>query len=117
VTKVLLRELCARHFGHAHAYAPKQGFSIPVHTWLRHQGRPLMTGLLARDRVDAIGWLDSAAVSRVVERHLAGAALGWELWGLMVLVAWFEERVARRPAFDHLPEVPAVAAPACPALS
>jgi asparagine synthase (glutamine-hydrolysing) len=112
VTKYLLRELCARHYGRAHAYAPKQGFSIPVHTWLRHDGRALMTGLLERDRVDAIGWLDSAAVSGVVARHLAGAALGWELWGLMVLVAWFEERVVRPPDFRGLSEVMAVSPPA-----
>jgi asparagine synthase (glutamine-hydrolysing) len=110
-TKVLLRELCARHYGHAHAYAPKQGFSIPVHTWLRHEGRALMTSLLARERVEAIGWLDAAAVSRIVGRHLAGAALGWELWGLMVLVAWFEERVARPPEFGDLSEVTAVTPP------
>jgi asparagine synthase (glutamine-hydrolysing) len=108
-TKVLLRELCARHYGRAHAYAPKQGFSIPIHTWLRHQGRELMTGLLDRDRVRALGVLDADAVSDVVDRHLAGQALGWELWGLMVLVAWFEERVLRPPAIAHLPEVPLIA--------
>jgi asparagine synthase (glutamine-hydrolysing) len=111
-TKYLLRELCARHFGRAHAYAPKRGFSIPVHTWLRREGRGLMTGLLARDRVDALGCLDAAAVSRTVDRHLAGATYGWELWGLMVLVAWFEQRVASPPDFNALSEVPAVPAAA-----
>jgi asparagine synthase (glutamine-hydrolysing) len=111
VTKFMLRELCARHYGHAHAYAPKQGFSIPVHTWLRHEGRRLMTDLLAPDRVDAIGLIDSSAVSRTVDRHIAGAAHGWELWGLMVLMAWFEARVLRPPDFRALPEVPAVSLP------
>jgi asparagine synthase (glutamine-hydrolysing) len=110
-TKYLLRELCARHFGRSHAYAPKQGFSIPVHTWLRHDGRSLLTGLLARDRVEALGVLDPAAVARSVDRHLAGAPLGWELWGVMVLVAWFEERVARPPDFRRLTEVPAIPSP------
>ena len=39
------------------------------------------------------------AVSRAVDAHLSGrAALGWELWGLMVLVAWHERRVASPPA-------------------
>jgi asparagine synthase (glutamine-hydrolysing) len=110
-TKFLLRELCARHFGRAHAYAPKQGFSIPVHTWLRREGRTLMTSLLAPHRVDAIGWIDPSAVNQAVDQHLAGAALGWELWGLMVLVAWFEERVARPPDFRDLPELQSVSAP------
>jgi asparagine synthase (glutamine-hydrolysing) len=113
-TKLLLRELCARHYGRPHAYAPKQGFSIPIHTWLRHEGRGLMTSLLDRDRVEALGLLNAAAVSAVVDRHLAGAALGWELWGLMVLVAWFDERVRRPPTFRHLPEVPVVSPAATP---
>ena len=103
-TKVALRELCARHFGRAHAFAPKQGFSIPIHGWLRHEGRALMTGLLAPERVDQLGLLDSAAVTDVVQRHLAGRPYGWELWGLMVLVAWFEERVLRPPHMRRLPE-------------
>ena len=110
-TKVLLRELCARHYGRAHAHAPKQGFSIPVHGWLRHEGRELMTSLLDRERVGALRVLDPGAVERTVERHLAGVPLGWELWGLMVLVAWFEERVARPPEFRSLPVVPEVSAP------
>jgi asparagine synthase (glutamine-hydrolysing) len=110
-TKVLLRELCARHYGRAHAYAPKQGFSIPVHTWLRHEGRSLMTDLLAPDRIGAIDWLEPAAVSKAVDQHLAGVALGWELWGLMVLVAWFEQRVAQPPDLRELPDLPSVSAP------
>jgi asparagine synthase (glutamine-hydrolysing) len=110
-TKLLLRELCARHYGRAHAYAPKQGFSIPVHTWLRHEGRPLMTSLLAAERVGAIDCLDASAVSEAVQQHLAGVALGWELWGLMVLVAWFEERVARPPDFRALPALQLISSP------
>jgi asparagine synthase (glutamine-hydrolysing) len=112
ITKYLLRELCARHYGREHAYAPKKGFSIPVHPWLRHEGRSLMTGLLAPDRVAALGWLDAGAISRVVERHLAGAPFGWELWGLMVLVAWFEDRVHTPPAIGQLNTQPVMAAPA-----
>jgi asparagine synthase (glutamine-hydrolysing) len=104
-TKVALRQLCARHFGKAHAYAPKQGFSIPVHTWLREHGRSLMTGLLAPDRVNAIGLLDSEAVTAAMNRHLAREqAYGWELWGLMVLVAWYEQRVSSPPDMSRLPD-------------
>ena len=112
-TKYLLRELCARHYGRTHAYAPKQGFSIPVHTWLRREGRTLMTDLLAPDRVARLGVLDPAAVSRIVEQHLAGERpFGWELWGLMVLVAWFEERVLTAPDLRTLQPVVSIALPA-----
>jgi asparagine synthase (glutamine-hydrolysing) len=112
VTKFLLRELCARHFGHAHAYARKKGFSIPVHSWLREDGRPLLTGLLAHDRVKAAGVLDPAAVTAAVSQHLNGAPLGWEMWGLMILVAWIERHIHGAPDFRALPPVPEIDVPA-----
>ncbi len=101
-TKVTLRRLCERHFGSDHANAPKQGFSLPIHSWLRHEGRALATELLSRDRVDALQVLDSSAVDRAVQAHMSGKrALGWELWGLMVLVAWHEQRIAHPPVLDR----------------
>jgi asparagine synthase (glutamine-hydrolysing) len=104
-TKVILRNLCARHFGREHADAPKQGFSIPVHTWLRHEGRTLMTTLLDRERVGQLASIDSAVVARAMDDHLAcKRAYGWELWGLMVLVAWYEQRVANPPNLRRLPD-------------
>lgn len=97
-TKVLLRRLVARHFGEDHARAPKQGFSVPLHHWLRGAGQTVMRRVLDRDRVRALGVLDVAAVQRAVEDHASGRrTLGPELWGLMVLVCWFEQRVASPP--------------------
>ena len=104
-TKVLLRRLCERHFGPQHGDAPKQGFSLPIHQWLRHQGRALVTGLLSPDRIDALQVLDAAAVQRAVRAHMSGErALGWELWGLMVLVAWHEQRLSRPPEVHGGPD-------------
>ena len=98
-TKVLLRRLCERHFGRRHAAAPKQGFSLPIHRWLRNEGRNLMTSLLSPERVRPLGVLDPGTVARAAEAHLSGrSTVGWELWGLMVLVAWHEQRVASTPA-------------------
>lgn len=103
-TKILLRRLCERHFGVEHARAPKQGFSIPIHRWLRDPGRSLVTTLLDRDRIDALGLLDPQAVAGAVDHHFSGRrALGWELWGLMVLVSWHEQRVQSPPEAHRLP--------------
>lgn len=104
-TKVALRRLCARHFGAPHAQAPKMGFTVPLHRWLRTSGRTVLQRLLAEDRVAALGVLDAPAVSRVVQDHLSGhRAYGWELWGLMTLVAWHEARLASPPVVTGLPE-------------
>ena len=67
------------------------GFSLPIHQWLRHQGHPLLMTLLSPDRVEPLKVLDVSAKDRAVQAHMSEAhALGWELWGLMVLVAWYE---------------------------
>jgi asparagine synthase (glutamine-hydrolysing) len=106
-TKILLRRLCERHFGSAHAYAPKRGFSIPMNDWLRSSGRALLKQGLDRDRVSAIGVLNATAVADAVHDHLTGRReLGAELWGLMTLIAWYEQRVIAPPRLDSLP-VPA----------
>lgn len=97
--KCLLRAAARRHFGPAIADRAKQGFSIPVHAWLRRKEGEPVRDLLARDSVRATGILDAGTVEALVNDHMAGrGAFGFELWGLAVLVAWHRLRVARGPS-------------------
>ena len=66
----------------------KQGFSIPVAAWLRHELRPTVDELLSPDAVRRQGVFDPAVVSRLVERHAAGEDHGRPLWNLLVFMAW-----------------------------
>jgi asparagine synthase (glutamine-hydrolysing) len=87
--KRILRHLASRTYGGTVSGAGKQGFSIPVHAWLRGPARALVGDLLSRTSLEAIPQLDAAAISRVVADHLSGRrSYGFELWGLLVLVAW-----------------------------
>jgi asparagine synthase (glutamine-hydrolysing) len=104
--KRLLRELARRRYGIAVAGAPKQGFSIPIHQWIREPGRDLVQDLLAPVSLGTLEFLDGPAVLRVVRDHLAGRrSYGWEIWGLLVLVAWHRARIARVPALPDRPVV------------
>jgi len=88
-TKRILRQLAERRCSSEIAAAPKQGFSIPVHSWLRGAGRSIVEDLLSPSSVGAIPGLDQTAVSSVVTAHLSGRrSFGFELWGLAVLAAW-----------------------------
>jgi len=99
-TKFILRQEAQDIFGPEISERPKQGFSIPVHRWLRGKARPLAEELLSRRELDEMGLLRTEAVLRVKELHMTGKAqLGFELWGLMVLAAWHRARVRHaRPA-------------------
>ena len=97
--KRILRALAEKSYGAGLARAKKQGFSIPVHEWLRGAARPLIDDLLSPSSLSAIPQLDAPAIARVVADHLSGRrAYGWELWGLMVLVAWHRQHIQRTPA-------------------
>jgi asparagine synthase (glutamine-hydrolysing) len=97
--KRVLRALARRTFGPAVADRPKQGFSIPVHAWLRGPFAEALRDLLAPASVGRLGVLDPVEVGRVLDDHLAGRqSFGFELWGLAVLVAWHRVRVERQPA-------------------
>ena len=113
--KRLLRALARRTYGPAMAGAIKQGFSIPVHEWLRGPARPLVDELLSASSVASLSLLEGAAVARAVDDHMSGRrALGWELWGLMVLSAWHRQQIQRMPAVPDAPRPDAVTIPTGP---
>ena len=96
--KRLLRRLARRRCGTGVATAAKQGFSIPIHGWLRGPARGQVEELLCESRLAAIGGLDVRAVRQVVAQHMSGRrSYGWELWGLMILSAWHAARIAAVP--------------------
>jgi asparagine synthase (glutamine-hydrolysing) len=110
--KRLLRALARRTYGPAMAGAIKQGFSIPVHEWLRGPARPLVDDLLSASSVASLSLLEGATVARAIDDHMSGRrALGWELWGLMVLSAWHRQQIQRVPAVAVAPRPDVVSIP------
>ncbi len=78
------------------ARRPKKGFGIPVADWLRGALRPLMLDLLSDARLRAQGFLEPAAVQRLVSEHLSGRADHRKpLWTLLMLQLWSERWVRR----------------------
>ncbi len=96
--KTVLREAARRTFGPDVGNRPKWGFSIPIHAWIRGPMADMISELLDPKAVDQTGVLDATGVSKVVEDHQLGRrSYGFELWGLAVLMAWYNSRVKARP--------------------
>jgi asparagine synthase (glutamine-hydrolysing) len=88
-TKILLKRIAARHVPRDCVYRAKQGFSIPIKTWLGTEFRPLMEDLLSPDRVRAQGVFSSECIERLKGEHLSGRANHSHLlWSLMVFQDW-----------------------------
>ncbi len=110
--KFILRELATSLYGKKIGSAKKRGFSIPIHQWLRGPARDLVEDLLSPNALAEIRLLDGAAITRAKDLHMHGRAqLGFELWGLMVLVAWHRARIMSIPAVTRHPELRRVVVP------
>jgi asparagine synthase (glutamine-hydrolysing) len=97
-TKPLLRSLVRKRFGPRLAARPKEGFSIPVHEWIRGPLAAQVRDLLAPESVRRLGVLDPEAVSAAVDDHFGGRrSYGFELWGLAALVSWYRMRIEKAP--------------------
>lgn len=96
--KALLRAAARRTLGPEIGDRPKQGFSIPVHKWIRGPLAETFRDLLSAPSISRLGCLDPRSVKSAVEDHFSGRrSYGFELWGLAVLVQWYRIRIQHRP--------------------
>jgi asparagine synthase (glutamine-hydrolysing) len=88
--KYVLQRILARHLPAGFFDRPKQGFSAPVADWLRGPLREQLQDELSPRRVDALGILDSKAVTASLGRFLDSgrdtSAAG--IWFLLQLQRW-----------------------------
>jgi asparagine synthase (glutamine-hydrolysing) len=88
-TKVLLKRVAARHIPRECVYRAKEGFSMPIKSWLAAELRPLLEALLDERRLAAEGVFRPGAVQRLKREHLANRANhSHVLWALMVFQDW-----------------------------
>jgi asparagine synthase (glutamine-hydrolysing) len=79
----------------------KQGFSSPLPYLLRHEFRRLYETLLRSSTLAEDGWLDAAAVGRLVDEHLAGRQdHGQRLWLLCAAEVWCRLHLRGQEAGD-----------------
>jgi asparagine synthase (glutamine-hydrolysing) len=72
----------------------KRGFSIPAAAWLRGDLEPFARETLSPETLRRQGYLDPAAVTRVLDTHISGRDdLSRPLWGLLAFTLWYERHV------------------------
>ena len=80
------------------ANRPKQGFSIPIHEWIRGPLKDTIRDLLSPASLSQLNLFEIPAVQRIIKDHFSGErSYGFELWGLAVLVAWHRARIQHPP--------------------
>ncbi|MDZ7724143.1 MAG: asparagine synthase (glutamine-hydrolyzing) [candidate division KSB1 bacterium] len=69
----------------------KEGFSIPIKTWMKNELRPLMTDVLSERNVKEKGFFSPTVVQKLVREHLQNRENhSHRLWGLMMFHMWYD---------------------------
>ena len=87
--KALPRALAARRFGTLMAGRAKQGFSVPLPSWLRGPLAPLVEDVLGESSVAGAGLVSTEGVALLRQRLRRGRdSAARPLWALLVLHLW-----------------------------
>ena len=67
----------------------KQGFMVPIASWLNKELKPLVNELLSESAIDKRGYFNSASIRRLLEEHESGRRnCADQLFALLVLELW-----------------------------
>ncbi|RZA29862.1 MAG: asparagine synthase, partial [Proteobacteria bacterium] len=93
-TKWIVREMLFKKVPRKLIERPKQGFGIPIDSWLRGPLRAWAEPLLSESRLKKDGYFDVAAVRRKWTEHLSGRK-NWQhqLWCVLMFQIWLDENV------------------------
>ena len=69
----------------------KAGFNVPVGYWLRNDLKEMLCDLLSQESLNRQGIFEVRVVQNLVNDHLKGNKdYGFELWGLLILMVWWQ---------------------------
>ncbi|HEX4166258.1 MAG TPA: asparagine synthase (glutamine-hydrolyzing), partial [Bryobacteraceae bacterium] len=91
--KSILRQIVRNRVGEGVAQRPKQGFNIPVSSWLVKEWRHRLCALATASRLEREGIVEQPALRRVVQNAIEQDRANIHLWRLTVLEAWLARAV------------------------
>ena len=90
--KLVLRKLVERHLPVSLIDRPKQGFGVPISSWLRGPLKSWAHDLLHPDRISREGFFDPSVVQKRWQEHQSGKAdWQYDLWNVLMFQSWLDE--------------------------
>ncbi|MCW8194223.1 asparagine synthase (glutamine-hydrolyzing) [Proteobacteria bacterium 005FR1] len=95
--KWILRQVLYRHVPKSLIERPKQGFSIPLNTWLRGPLREWAEALLDENLIRHQGYLQPSLIRQMWVEHVNGKRnWGHRLWAVLMFQSWLADRNLNR---------------------
>ena len=91
-SKWLLRELLSKYVPNSLIERPKQGFALPIASWLRGPLREWAEELLDESRIKNEGYFNPEPIQNAWKDHLNGKNMQNKLWGILMFQAWLNNR-------------------------
>jgi asparagine synthase (glutamine-hydrolysing) len=97
-TKVLLRRAMADRLPRETTGGPKQGFNVPIPSWIVGPLRELVHDTLSPHRIEATGLFRAEAVSELIRAHEARERdCSRDIWTLLMLQVWHDTVASAAP--------------------
>ncbi len=93
-SKFLLRSVLAKHLPPEITQRKKQGFSVPLRGWLRHEMKYLLDDYIFSDQTKLAEWLDIDGLQKLARDHVDGRRNHFHLlWSVVCLGLWKERYI------------------------
>jgi asparagine synthase (glutamine-hydrolysing) len=113
--KYILRQTMSRQLPTQVLKGKKRGFNVPLPIWLRHELRDFVHDILSPKRIKETGFFKPEAVAALIRDHESRHAdFSRNIWGLLVLMCWYEEYIRHSTVDEYCPREPLQPSPAWP---
>jgi asparagine synthase (glutamine-hydrolysing) len=89
--KYLLRKVMEERLPHETLHGPKQGFNVPIPSWIVGPLREMVRDTLAPSRIRASGLFRPEAVQKLIDEHESLARdHSRDIWTLLMFQSWHD---------------------------